>query len=348
MCRFSVIVPIYNAEKYLSKCINSVLCQTFKSFEVILINDGSTDKSLEICKRYSRLDSRVRVINKQNEGLIITRKRGIDESIGDYITFVDADDWISKKTLELVNENINEYEADVIVFNMYKVLSVLPLIKKEGTREYFKNFSIVSGNDIKEQLASAYFHGHPFPSNLCGKVYKKNILVSCGNYLNNIKFLGGDLFYNLEVFLNVEKVSLINKALYYYRTGGGTSKYMPYLFDDSIEGYRIQKCVINKYYESSKVERYNGITAMLLNTFKTCLNNLLLSEYDEIQIKKNISSFLENKELIEACENEKKRNYFSKDYIEAITNKNISYLYNMAKNSYEEKNIKKYLKGILR
>jgi hypothetical protein len=82
--------------------------------------------------------------------------------------------------------------------------------------------------------------------------------------------LGDDLYYNLEIFLKAEKIKVIDKALYYYRQGGFTSKHQPYLFDDMINGYYIQKEVIDEYYQDSRVKRYNGIRLMLLNTFKTC------------------------------------------------------------------------------
>lgn len=347
MSKFSIVVPIYNSEKYLNKCIESILAQTFKEFELILVNDGSNDKSLEICRKYERKDSRVRVINKDNEGTILTRIKGVKESNCEYITFVDSDDWIDKNTLEIVNYSIKVDNPDVVVFNMYKVLDKLSLIKRKGNTEYFEKYSIVEGKDIKEKLTSAYFHGDPFPSNLCAKVYRKKYLIDGGKYLKNIRFLGDDLFYNLEVFLNVNKVKLINKPLYYYRAGGNTNKYMPYLFNDIIEGYKVQKEVIEKYYSDSREKRYNGATAMLLNTFKTCLSNIFLSEYDEKKLKNVIKLFLENDELKEASKNEKKRSYFDKDFLDAILYKEVEYLYEVGRRNYEKDKIKRCFKKIL-
>ena len=131
MSKISIIVPIYNAEKTLEKCIESILKQTFKNFELILVNDGSTDKSLVICNRYSNKDKRIRIIDKKNEGTIPTRKRGIKESKSEYVTFIDADDWIRKDTLEIINLEINKNNPDVIVFNYYRVFNNFRIIKRK-------------------------------------------------------------------------------------------------------------------------------------------------------------------------------------------------------------------------
>ncbi|MEH7309285.1 glycosyltransferase family 2 protein, partial [Neobacillus drentensis] len=137
MDKVSVIVPIYNAEKKLNKCIKSILNQTFKDFELILVNDGSTDSSLYICRKHAKLDKRIKIIDKQNEGSIATRRRGIDASRTEYIMFVDADDWIDKKTIEVLYNETNNSKVDIIVCNMYKVLGSCFLIKKKNKSRYF-------------------------------------------------------------------------------------------------------------------------------------------------------------------------------------------------------------------
>ena len=96
MINISIIVPIYNIEKKLNKCIYSILEQTYKNFELILVNDGSTDNSLKICNEYKRKDNRIKIINKENQGLVLARKSGLDEATGKYIIFIDGDDWVHK------------------------------------------------------------------------------------------------------------------------------------------------------------------------------------------------------------------------------------------------------------
>lgn len=236
MSQVSIVIPIYNAEKKLDKCIHSILNQTFEDLELILVNDGSSDSSLNICRKYERQDKRIIVINKKNEGSITTRKKGIEASSSDYVMFVDADDWIDRRMVEILYKQSVESSADITVCNTYKVLGNGVLIKKKNKSEYFDNNRIYDKEGIRKELVVAYFWGHPFPSSLYAKLYKREILESCGEYLNKIHFLGDDLFYNLEMFIKSNRITIIDQALYYYRMGGLTSKYMPYLFEDMVNG----------------------------------------------------------------------------------------------------------------
>lgn len=343
MKSISLIVPVYNAEKYLDNCIKSILNQSFKNFDLILVNDGSTDRSLSICNKYSIKDSRVKVINKKNEGCIKARRTGIENATADYITFVDSDDWIHKSTLKIVNDEIECNHSDIIMFNMYKVVDKFKLIKKQNSTIYFEKKSKFEGDEIRTELASAYLHGHPFPASLCGKVYRKELLIDNGKYLSRINFLGEDLFYNLEIFLKINKVSIINNSLYYYRTGGNTSKFMPYLFDDIVNGYKIQKEVIEEYYQDSKQKRYNGISIMLLNTFKTCLYNIYLSDLDREQIENNIVKYTKNKQIIEAAMNDGAKKYFNSEFLNAIRNSDSEYLMKLGKDMYNKIKFKRII-----
>lgn len=343
----SIVVPIYNAEKYISKCIKSILNQTNRNFEIILVNDGSTDGTLKICNKYKEKDNRIVVINKSNEGVIKARRIGIEKAKFDYITFVDADDWIDKNTIKILSDEINKNNSDVIIFNMYRVIGKFPLVRKLGSRVYFEKQSLFTGEQIKNELAAAYLRGDPLPAGLWGKAYKKDILINSGKYLNRIKFLGEDLFYNLEIFLKAEKISMIDKGLYYYRYGGNTSKFMPYIFDDMISGYEIQREVINKYYQDTTQKRLNGISIMLLNTFKTGLYNIKLSNLTEEQIEKVITKYINNENLIEATYNLGATRYFDNEYLEAIRNKNIKYLTSIGDEIVKKTKIRRKLLNLL-
>ncbi|MEH6892584.1 glycosyltransferase family 2 protein [Bacillus sp. JJ864] len=243
MSKVSIVVPIYNAGEKLHKCIKSILNQSFEDFELILVNDGSTDNSLTICKKYQQQDNRITVINKKNEGSISTRRKGVEASKSKYVMFVDADDWITTKAIETLKNNV-----DITICNMYRVIGNSTLIKKKVKSWYFNESKIYDEEEIKKDLVIAYFHGHPFPSSLCAKLYKRELLASSGNYLRRIRFLGDDLFYNLEMLLKVNRVKGIDKSFYYYRQGGFTSKYQPFLFEDMINGYLIQEEVIDEHY----------------------------------------------------------------------------------------------------
>lgn len=349
MSKISIIVPIYNAEKTLEKCIESILKQTFKNFELILVNDGSTDKSLVICNRYSNKDKRIRIIDKKNEGAIPTRKRGIKESKSEYVTFIDADDWIRKDTLEIINLEINKNNPDVIVFNYYRVFNNFRIIKRKNKSFYFEKEKKVYENDeIKDELITAYFHGHPFPANLWGKIYRREYLDIEDKYIKHIKFLGEDLYMNMEILLNAKKVSLINEYLYFYRTGGYTSKYMPYFFNDITEGYNSQKKVIDEY--GYGTEHIDGISIMLLNTLRSCIYNLFLGNLSEKEILNKINQYINSKQIIDSKENKGAISYFAKfdaEYLKALNRKDIKFLYQTQLKEFKKNKYKRVVQKIL-
>ena len=119
---FSVIIPIYNVESYIEKCVNSVIDQDYKNIEILLINDGSKDNSKLICEKKDKEDSRIRFINKQNGGLSSARNTGLDNATGDYILFLDGDDyWDDKEALSKINRNLQNSKADIVTFGLKKM-----------------------------------------------------------------------------------------------------------------------------------------------------------------------------------------------------------------------------------
>ncbi|TXK82510.1 glycosyltransferase family 2 protein [Paenibacillus sp. N3.4] len=343
----SVIVPIYNAGKKLHKCIKSILNQTFNDFELILVNDGSKDKSLDICKRYEKIDRRIMVIDKFNEGSIATRKKGIEASIGKYVMFVDADDWVDSKIIELLYNEVIENNLDIAVCNSYRVLGNGVFIKREVNNKYFKGENIYHKSEIKSHLITAYFHGHPFPSSLSAKLYKKDLFLGVGKYLSKIHFLGDDLFCNLEILLKTNTLKMIDKPLYYYRQGGFTSKYQPYLFEDMVNGYLIQKEVIDDYYEDTEEKSYNGISIMLLNTLKTCLSNLFNSKLTKLEVKALIESYTLNETVVNCTSNGGASRYFPSEFLLAIRNKDVEFLYKLGQDMYRRARPRKILINVL-
>ena len=119
MDKISVVVPVYNVEKYLRKCIDSIINQTYKNLEIILVDDGSPDKCGEICDEYAKKDNRVKVIHKKNAGVSSARNDGIDNATGEYIIFVDSDDWLEDNAIEIMVDKLNEYDYDCVFCNFY-------------------------------------------------------------------------------------------------------------------------------------------------------------------------------------------------------------------------------------
>lgn len=343
MAKVSVVVPVYNAEKHLDRCIKSILGQSFADLELIIVNDGSTDGSLKKCEKYAIKDKRLVIIDQKNEGCIAARRRGIEATTSNYVMFVDADDWINKKTIETLYNEMMENDVDVTVCNIFRFFGRTSLVKKKNESEYFNKEKIYVKESIKNDLIVAYLYGHPFPASLYAKLYKRDLLVNSGKYLNQITFFGEDLYFNIEILLKANKVKVIDKALYYYRAGGNTSKYMPYLFKDMVNGYTIQKGIIDDYYQNTKYANYNGISIMLLNTLKTCLRNLFISSLRSEEIKEVIRSYIENENVIESAKNNGAIKYFPSEYLLAIHNKDINYLYELGKSFYKKRKPKDFI-----
>lgn len=201
----SVIVPVYNVENYLSRCIDSILAQTFSDFELILVDDGSTDSSGKICDEYAKKDSRIKVIHKENGGQSSARNIGIEMSDCKYISFIDSDDWISKDYLEYLLSLIKIYDADVVSAD-YRItygknISFVSKIKEKllvGSSEILKFYLVqdkMHGKNDFSVWAKLYkkelFNGIKFPS---GTIYEDNIinfriLKNCHRYVKSSKII---------------------------------------------------------------------------------------------------------------------------------------------------------------
>jgi len=133
----SIIVPIYNVEIYLEKCLNSIINQTYKNIEILLINDGSSDNSLRICKKYQKKDKRIVLINKKNGGLSSARNAGIDKASGNYLLFIDSDDYIEIDMIEKLYNNIKSNNADISICNFF-----ITKKNKDRKNKSCKNFTV--------------------------------------------------------------------------------------------------------------------------------------------------------------------------------------------------------------
>ena len=208
----SIIVPVYNVKEYLEKCVDSILNQTYKNIEIILINDGSTDGSKELCDEIAKKDDRIMVIHKENGGVSETRNIGIDKSKGEYISFVDSDDYITPDFCETLYKALKENNADISSVKFRMVRENGEKIYEPG--EDINSLSIIEtnvyeGNEIiKETLLMKSFKSYA-----CTKLYKKELL-------QNNRFKVGtnyeDLLFNYEVMKKANILAYINKECYFY------------------------------------------------------------------------------------------------------------------------------------
>jgi len=208
----SIIVPIYKVEKYLKKCIESILKQTYKNIEIILVDDGSPDNCGKICDYYKQMDKRIKVIHKNNGGLSEARNYGIREARGDYLLFVDSDDFIAENICEILINNINKYSADMAICNFYYVFENKKAIKNEMSSK--KDVQVLE----KENIIREYFLNYSVDLNVAwNKLYKKDIFKGKNAILFPVGKLHEDTYIMYKIYYNLNKLVRINKPLYYYR-----------------------------------------------------------------------------------------------------------------------------------
>lgn len=274
--KISIIVPVYNVEKYLKQCLESIKNQSYTNFEVIMINDGSTDNSKIICEHYTK-DFRFILINQKNQGAFEARNTGLKNISGEYVLFVDSDDWLESNCIEECIYEIQKNSSDIIFF---------PYIKeKKLNQEIVKLFDkeqIFDNDDIKKIILRKLFgllnEELRFPLRLenlnpvWGKLYKKEIIKE--KFIDLIAT--EDCIFNIYNLINANKISYIERIYYHYRktnTSSVTKNYKKNLFNQWSYLYKLMNDFIlkNKLEDSYKEALNNRI---ILNIFALVLNIL--------------------------------------------------------------------------
>jgi len=259
---FSVLVPAYNAAAYLAECLDSVLAQTEQDFEIVVVDDGSTDDTGEICDRYHALDPlRVRVIHQQNCGSILARRAGVAAARGGYCVFLDADDTIASDTLETVRETIVRTGADVVIYNFYnrylpdETLDMATPVFADGTE-----FCGRGKRELYEKIISSWRL-----NNLVTKVIRTPLLkqddTPFPEYADNPHM--DDLLQSLYPITHAERVVYLAKPLYYYRRNC-----------EGISGNVVEGQVERQFNEHvmKQLERYMSVWGMDTSEYRTKLN----------------------------------------------------------------------------
>ncbi len=207
----SVIIPVYNVEEYLRECIDSVLCQTYGNFEIILVDDDSTDSSGEICDEYVEKDERVTVIHQKNGGLSCARNTGFSESNGDYVYFLDSDDYIAENTFETLLEIAQRDNSDIVFFDAVSFADTDDFTVKQN---YIRknNYKSDNGYNVFSELSKNNEYHSAVPLLFIGKQFLAN---------SNTHFISGilyeDMVFTYQLFCKAQIVSQCSEALYYRR-----------------------------------------------------------------------------------------------------------------------------------
>lgn len=270
--KISIIVPVYNVEKYLRECLESLINQTYKNIEIILINDGSTDSSLKICQQYKKKDTRIKLIDKKNEGVSKARNIGIKEATGKYIIFVDSDDYLNSNAIEILSKH---KLTDALVIYGYNRIYKNKIIEK-------CNKELVL--DSQSQVERNIFLNDNIGGFIANKMFEKNVLIE-----NNILFdeklsYCEDLVFVCEYIKYCNKFKYINIPLYNYRmrkssvshsflTGKNTNIFDAYdlllkKFDDEVIVNNIKYRYIETYYIFKRFLGNKKINLTILNEEK--------------------------------------------------------------------------------
>ena len=212
----SIVIPVYNAEKYLGGCLNSIQNQTYKNFEVILVNDGSIDHSETICKEFVEVDTRFRYFLKVNGGASSARNFGLDHVTGDFITFIDADDWVDENHLEVLINNIKENNSDMAVSSIKKFdnVSRFKFRVYSNQEKYLLNYNKLNREEFLVILPKLIHASNSYKIAV-SKLFKKE-LVSDVRFDESIIY-GEDLEFFFKLYVNINSISYVDEVTYIYR-----------------------------------------------------------------------------------------------------------------------------------
>lgn len=203
MPKISVIVPIYNSENYLNRCIDSILKQSFKDFEIILVNDGSTDNSCNICSNYALYDSRIRLINQINQGVSYARNKGLNNASGTYVIHVDSDDFIEENMLADMYNMTENGKIDIVISDYF--------VDYQDKSKIVHQDNYEKTEDVIRGILSGKIHG-----SVCNKLIRREIYANNNIQFNTSLTLCEDMLFNIEYLLHASSVKFTNKAYLHY------------------------------------------------------------------------------------------------------------------------------------
>lgn len=267
----SVIVPVYNVALYLRRCIESILRQTYSNFELILINDGSSDGSEEICNTYQSKDKRITVINQANQGVSSARNRGLQIARGQYICFVDSDDYIDKNYLEVLYGLATEYKVDLAIVDFEKVY-------ENSLRPKDNNAPHVPDSLMNSQSLIINLYEKEIFMTVWGKIYSRKLIRDI--YFRDFK-IGEDVEFNYKVYKKVKKAVKSDRKLYKYFQRKGSTVHSPF----SMKKYD-QVLLFHELYLEMRAENHPLLNFSLTRFYKVMLS-MRYQATEEYKIKIN-------------------------------------------------------------
>lgn len=314
---FGIIIPVYNVQNYLKQCVNSVLNQTFKSFEIVLVDDGSTDNSSKICDDLKESDCRVKVVHKSNEGLISARRTGLKIVNSKYICFLDSDDYWELNTLEKLYEIIKLYSVDIITFKWKKVNSNGVLINRIDDGVFSESGLVDKKQYFREVVKTSRLNS------LCIKCCKYELFDVDHDYSNLYKIQNGeDLIQSLPLIEQASTFYYLDEALYNYRTNPEsiTNVYQ----DNQYKTLNILRPLVYQYMEKMHLDSKENID-LFYSVYLGIVWDNIVAVYSGVSDNKKINYILSEIRSYSFVDNASK--YLNSANIRFLKRKGLKYFY---------------------
>lgn len=300
--KISIILPVYNRQKTIKNCLKSIINQTYKDLEIIVINDGSTDNSLKIIKKFAEKDNRIVILQQENAGVEKARFNGIRIATGDFIMFVDSDDELKSDACEKLQKAQKKSNADLVMGKIER--SFCKFIKKSPNSNIYNN-KLIEKNELMEKYYISFFGVNIIPVNLVGKLYKKSLFDNIVTF--GLKH-GEDLCLNMHIFPKINKMYTISDIVYTYNYGGMTSNYNGNLLNDAVRAYDVKKSYLDKY---NYRKGYIYIDIELINFLVTHITQLYLYKSLTLEeICRQLRRKFINEQIIQCLNNLKISKYY--------------------------------------
>lgn len=264
-----VVIPVYNARKYLSLAINSVREQSYIYWSLVLVNDGSTDGSDKICDHFASIDSRIKVIHQENGGSVEARKAGVLSETAQnasYITFLDSDDILSTDALEVMARYAYDNNLDCVCASSVRIWKQFRFQRLQTNSA--TDLKIYTNKEIIEQIYISCFGVTDYPITLWGKLYATSLITDAITQDAVVRFMGDDLSLTIQILPRTQRLGIIPNIIYSYRIGGNTSKYLPEMLDEFLALYRFKSMMCQRYPIPQDAEYYMAVEMLnILNSW---------------------------------------------------------------------------------
>ncbi len=330
--KYSLIVPVFNAEKYLDKCISSILNQTYDNIEVILVDDGSTDYSLDICKNYEKRDKRVKVISQKNGGVSNARNNALNNITGDFLSFIDSDDYIEEKTVEIINDILEKYQVDLVKFSYVNEIGFL--------KKRYGFCAEINKKIERKDYDSLYFNAlkNDDLANVCNTYISRHLIE--GLSFNEKLSYSEDRTFMIELFLKSNSIFFIDDCLYHYVVNPKSASHKRgsevgrKKLDDYLASFiLISKSIFNRV----------GVLPTLLKPVENILDDYI-SNYNKLSNYKNYKKLVN--EIFDYESVKKIISYDKNELTDLEEAYNCKEKYNLLKKNYRKRQLKELIKKI--